>query len=97
MAKERKIKFVRSNSITKAAIVAAVVLSMIALLALYTAIDRLNDQNQALADSAMELESDNSQLEEDISILGTLESALRIAMEKLGLIAPDSVVISPDE
>lgn len=97
MAGKNRIKwtFKRTNPVTKAAILAAVVLSLAALLALYGAVDRLQADCEARRDAAMELESDNAQLKGDIAALGTLDSALRIAMEELGLVFPDSVIFTP--
>lgn len=97
MAKKRttKLVFKRSSPIIKAAILAAAVLSLVALVALYSSIDRVNDQYEAMRQQAMELESGNDQLATRIDDLGSLESALRIAMEELGLILPDSVIITP--
>lgn len=97
MAKRKKIKLVlrRTSPITKAAILAAAVLSVIALVALYSAIDRTQSQYGTLRERAMLLESGKSRLARNIENLGTIESALRIAMEELGLMYPDSVIITP--
>lgn len=98
MAKRKKVKLVlrRTSPITKAAILAAAVLSVIALLALYSAIDRTQSQYGTLRERAMLLESGKSRLESNIADLGTIESALRIAMEELGLVYPDSVIVVPE-
>ncbi len=90
-----KLVFKRTGPVTKAAILAAVVLSLVALVALYGAIGRIQDNYNAMREQAMELESDNNRLEDRIGSLGTLESALRIAMEELGLAFPDSVIFTP--
>lgn len=96
MAKRKvKLVFKRTGPVTKAAILAAVVLSLIALIALFGAIGRIQQQYNDLRDEAMELESGNTKLEDRIGALGTIESALRIAMEELGLVFPDSVIFTP--
>lgn len=99
MAKRKKVKvvFKRANPLTKAAILAAAVLSLVALVALYSAIDHAQHQYDAMRDQAMELESGNTKLENNIDDLGSLESALRIAMEELGLVFPDSMVVTPKD
>lgn len=100
MAKEKPVfKLVTRKTIpvTKAALLAAAVLSVVALVALYSAIDHLQDQYDALRQEALELESNNSQLQEQIGELGTLESIIRIAMEELGLTFPDSVIFAPKD
>ena len=95
--RKRSFKLVtkKTSPVTKAAIVAAVVLSVVALAALYGSIDHLQNQYDALRQQAMELESGNGVLQQYIAELGTLESAIRIAMEELGLTFPDSVIYVP--
>ena len=98
MAKEKpafKLVTRKTIPVTKAALLAAAVLSVVALVALYSAIDHLQDQYDELRQEALELESKNSQLQEQIGELGTLESIIRIAMEALGLTFPDSVSFAP--
>lgn len=97
MARKRPVKLVfkRTNPITKAAILAAAVLSVVALVALYSSIDQVQEQYDAMRVQAMVLESGKQQLENNIDDLGTLESALRIAMEELGLTFPDSAIYIP--
>lgn len=97
MAKKHPVKLVlrKTNPVTKAAILAAAVLSVVALVALYSAIDQVQTQYEAMRIHAMALESGKTQLETKIDDLGTLESALRIAMEELGLTFPDSAIYIP--
>lgn len=97
MAKRVGTKLVlkRTNPVTKAAILAAAVLSLVALVALYSSIDHIQNGYETMRAQAMELESDNGQLQTQIEDLGSLESALRIAMEELGLAFPDSMIITP--
>ena len=53
------------------------------------------EKEDALRQKAAQLEQENQQLEEDISLLGSIESVMRIAQEKLGLMPPDSEIIVP--
>jgi cell division protein FtsL len=76
---------------------AAAVLSVVALVALYSSIDHLQDQYDALRQQALQLESNNGQLQQQIEELGTLDSIIRIAMEELGLTFPDSVIFAPKD
>ena len=87
----------RTSYITKVAVVSAAILSVVALVALYGSIRRLEKQYDQLRDQAMALESGNIVLQERINDLGSMESALRIAMEELGLTFPDSVIFAPGE
>ncbi len=93
----RPVKLVlrKTSPVTKAAIVSAAVLSVVALAALYGSIDQLQSQYDALRQQAMELESGNHLLQQRIDDLGSMESAIRIAMEELGLTFPDSVIYAP--
>lgn len=91
-----KIQFRKASPVTKAAVVAALVLSVVALVALNGSIAQMNSQYDAMRLHAMALESDNESLVEQIDDLGSLESALRIASEELGLTFPDSVIYIPD-
>ena len=99
MASKKRLKLVfrKASPVTKAAIVSAAILSLVAVVALYGTIDRLQNQYEDLRDQAMALESGNSALQERIDDLGSLESAIRIAMEELGLTFPDSVIFAPNE
>lgn len=97
MARKKPVKLVlkRTNPVTKAAILAAAVLSLVALVALYSSIDRIHSQYEAMRIQAKALESGNNQLQTQIDDLGSWESAIRIAMEELGLTFPDSVIVTP--
>lgn len=85
----------KTSPVTKAAVVAAVVLCILALAALHSSIAQVQSQYDAMRLQAMALESGNQSLVERIDDLGTLESAIRIAMEELGLTFPDSVLYIP--
>ena len=93
----RSVKLVmkKSSPVTKAAILAAAVLSVVAIAALYSSIDQLQDQYDLLRQQALALESGNGLLKQRIDDLGSIESAIRIAMEELGLTFPDSVIYAP--
>lgn len=96
-ANRPKLVLQKTSPVTKAAILAAAVLSVVALVALYGSIDQMNDQYDSLRDQALALESGNVLLQERIDDLGSMESAIRIAMEELGLTFPDSVIYAPGD
>ena len=87
----------KSSPVTKAAIVSAAILSLVAVVALYGTIDQLHSQYDELRNQAMALESGNLALQDRIDDLGSMESNLRIAMEELGLTFPDSMIFAPKE
>ena len=85
----------KSSTLTRIVIVTAIVLSIAALLTLQTAINAANRSTEALRQEAIVLEQESQRLEEYKSQKGSLLEILRIAQEKLGLTAPDSVIIQP--
>ncbi len=91
-----KVVFRRSRPLTKVALTAAIVLSMAALIALRWTQTDLETQTEQMRAEAAALEYENAALEEKISILGSVRSVLDIAMEELGLVDPDTVIIQPD-
>ncbi len=91
------VKIVRRKSslLTRIVIITAIVLSMAALLVLHGAINAANRNTEALRQQAVILEQESQRLDEYESQKGTLQEIFRIALEKLGLTPPDSVIIQP--
>ena len=92
-----KLVYRRSRTLTKVVVLAAVVLSMAALLTLGLAIRQNKNAVEQLRGQAVVLEQENSRLQQYIQELGTVKGIIRIAQEKLGLIEPDSVVFNPEK
>lgn len=97
--KKRKYRVVlrRSHPVIWACILVAVAVSAVALITLQAGISSSNDQYEDLRQQAAQLEENNAELDNRIDALGTLESAIQIAMEKLGLVFPDSVLFDPND
>ena len=95
--KRYRLVLVRTKPAVKLLILLAVVLSTIALVALRANIEAGKNRYEAMRQYAITLEGDNQDLDQRIKELGSVESALRIAMEELGLVLPDSVVITPGD
>ena len=91
-----KLVYRRSRPLTKIVVLAAVVLSILALLTLRSAIMTTREKTEDLRNQAMALEQENSRLEQYIEELGTIQAIIRIAQEKLGLVEPDSIIIQPE-
>ena len=87
----------RSRTLTKAAVLAALVLSMAALVTLGIARQNAKDQAAKLREQAIQLEQENVRLEQYIDDLGSVQSVERIAAEELGLVDPDTVIIQPQK
>lgn len=93
--KRYRLVLVRTRPLVKAMILAAVVLSTVAIVALRANIEENRNRYEAMRQYAVTLEGNNADLDARIAELGSIESALRIAMEELGLVLPDTVVITP--
>ncbi len=85
----------RSSPLLKCVVMAAIVLSMVAILSLRSAIVDLRSSTDSLRSEAAGLEQENQQLEKSIAELGTVQSIKRIAREKLSLVDSDSVFFDP--
>lgn len=77
------------------AVITAVVLSTVALVTLHNTIEETAGRYAAARAQAMHLVLENEELTERIKALGSVESAVQIAQEELGLVHPDTLVINP--
>ena len=91
-----KFKYRRSSKLITIVVITAVVLSIAALLMLTLAILDARQEVEDLRRQAADLQIENNQLQQDIEQLGTVQSIIKIAMEKLGLIQPDAIIIKPN-
>ena len=83
----------RSSTLLKCVVLTAIVLSTVALVALYFTISETRQQTEDLRIQAARLEQENQQLTQAIAEAGTVQSIKRIAMEELGLVDPDTIII----
>lgn len=90
-----KLVYKRSSNVTKIVVLCAIVICMVALIILGGAIREAESRNEALQSQASRLEQDNNRLSSLIDKLGTVEGIKQYAREKLGLVDPDSVIITP--
>lgn len=96
MAKRKyRVVFKKSSPLVKAVILLAVLLSTVALVMLYATIEQSHNQYEAMRQQAAMLEENNHSLVERIDNMGSLESIIRIAMERLGLVLPDTTIFDP--
>ncbi len=91
-----RLKYHRSSPLLKCIVLAAVVLSTVCLMVIRGAIIENRAREEAARQEAAKLEQQNQQIEEDIQMLGTLQSVIKIAMEKLGMMWPDDIRILPN-
>ena len=90
-----KLVFRKSRPVTKVVALCAVVFSIVALLALQSAILASREQTAGLLSQAGKLEQENQDLADKLSIQGTREYVIRVARELLGLVTPDTVIVQP--
>ena len=91
-----KLAYKRTPKIAIIIVSVAVVLSMAAILTLHGVIDATRRDTEELRQQAMELEQEQSLLKQYDLEKGTVREVIRIAMERLGLVEPDSVIIQPE-
>ena len=91
-----RLVYKKTSTLTKIVVSTALVLSMAALLMLHGAIDATRKETEAMRQQAIALEQEQQQLEQYREEKGTIQEVIRIAMERLGLVEPDSVVIQPE-
>lgn len=95
---DRKIRVVfrRGSLALKAAVLAVVVLSIAALLLVWLYKQDAQREYERLRNQAIELEQENSSLQQAIDKLGTIQGIAYIAKEQLGLVDPDTIIIEPE-
>lgn len=91
-----RLEFRSSSGLLKIVVAVLIVFSMAALLALSWMRSGIYEQIQAQKAAAAELEQQNSELQEKIDNLGTVQGVREIAREELGLVDPDTIVIQPE-
>ena len=96
---EKKIRIIfrRGSLGLKIVIAAMLVLSIAVLLSIWLLKQDAQSEYDALRQSAVKLEQENQRLEDKISDLGTVKSTVQIAMEQLGLVMPDTIIIEAEQ
>ena len=91
-----KLRLRPSPRSTKVMLIVAILFAMIALVALRLAITDLDTRTEDLRKKAASMEQANKDLQENISILGSVQSIIQIARDELGLVDPDTVILDPE-
>ncbi len=87
-----KLVRMRTPNMVKVALVVAIVLCMGVLIGLRVSTQALNERTGTLREEAVGLDQANQDLEEKKDALGTIQSVIDIAREKLGLVEPGTVI-----
>lgn len=85
----------RSSPLLKCVVLAAIILSTVALLTLHFSIRHTQQETQLLRSHAARLEQENQELVTNTAQIGTVDSIKRIAREELGLVDPDTEFFEP--
>ena len=85
----------RSSPLLKCVVLAAIILSTVAILTLHFSIRQTQQESQLLRSHAARLEQENQDLVTRTAQIGTVESIKRIAQEELGLVDPDAEFFEP--
>lgn len=97
MAKRKyRVVFRKTSPLVKTVILAAVLLCTVALVTLHATIEQSRSQYEAMRQQAAALEENNQNIVQQIGDMGSLESVIRIAMERLGLVLPDTTLFETD-
>ena len=86
-----------SSRITVMVLAGTLVVSLVALLILHSLTLQARNDAEYWRNVAQTLEQQNQQLTDKIGKLGTLEGIKDIAQEVLGMVFPDTVIITPDQ
>lgn len=92
-----RLVFRRSTPLTKVVVLAALVLSIAALLALRTAILHTESQSEALRSQAASLEQENAELTDKLENMDNVEGIVDIAGEELDLVDPNTIIFKPGQ
>ncbi len=94
----KKVKVVirPSSPALKIVVIVLILFSMAALLALRWVHSGILEETQNLKEEAAQVEHANSELEEKIDQIGSVQSVQDIAEDELGLVDPDTVVVNPE-
>ena len=94
----QRIKLVRqrSSNLTKIVVIITILLCTGSLITLRLAMAKIEARTQDLRSQASALEQENSDLQEQIDQMGSVQSVMDIAREELGLVNPDAIAFDPE-
>lgn len=95
MARKRVKVVFRSNPVIMTIVLVAVICSTIAVVALQNSLDHHHEQYELLRQRAAILEATNEELANNIADLGSVDSAIKIAEDELGLVDPEDTIFAP--
>lgn len=98
MAKSKyRVVLRKTSPMVKTLILVTVLLCTVALVTLHAINEQNRNQYEAMRQQAAALEENNQTILQQIDDMGSLESVIRIAMERLGLVLPDTTLFDTDK
>lgn len=82
----------RSSLITKLVILAVMLYAIVTIVTLQPKINALKSEKEALSEEVSALQQSNLALQEDIDQLGTDDSVIKIARERLNLVSDGEII-----
>ncbi|MBE6984617.1 MAG: septum formation initiator family protein [Ruminococcaceae bacterium] len=82
----------KSSLITKFIILAVMVYAIMTIVTLQPKVDQLHEEKTALEAEIAQMQQENLALQEDINALGTDESAIEIARERLNMVSDGEII-----
>ena len=92
-----KLVYRRSSTLLKCAILATIVISTAALMALRYRMADIREDLENARNEAAQLEQQNSELERYLAELGTVQNVKDLAGKFLGLVDPNTVIFVPEQ
>ena len=94
--KNVKVEVRPTAPVLKIVLIVLIVFSILALIALRWVHTGILEETENLKNEAAKVEHANTELEEKIDKIGSVQSIQDIAQEELGLVDPDTVVADPE-
>ena len=95
--KQFRIVWLRSSKLLTIVVAVLILCTCAAAGAMFWARTSIAQKTEALRTEAAALERSNSELEDKIGNIGSVQSIEEIAEEELGLVDPDTVLITPQQ
>lgn len=92
-----QLRYRHSSPLLKCIVLATLITCTICLIVLRSSIIGEEKKVDSYKQEAAQLEEKNEQIDQDTQQLGTIQSIIKIAMEKLGLMLPDSIRFLPND
>ena len=87
----------RSPLALKVTLLVMIVCSTVALMVLGIGIHKTKLEIQQQQQQAAQLEQENAELEENLSIMDKVQGIVKLARELLGLEDPDAIIVTPEQ